>query len=837
MTRIRACKAAVVFLFVLQCVVPLLPALAEIHPLSGITDPDGSGIQDVDITISLDWDPSTLTGAEPDPRGLTQAEFQQVMDGFAQSLFAMTNGLHRLRNVYVFKNKAYWDMADIRYISTQAGRSAAHVSFWKKKGGMINMFVYEDFAGGVYTRDAYPGPVLAHECGHYIYGVYDEYQEAGGKSRVQLKAENKLWMPAGDDDGTQPSIMNQHFNYPNWFSVEENYGSAVLKNTAQYRMFGKSIWSTIASDPAADHANARDDQRTWFDAFKGKRVLKAADLRAHQTDPLTGYNNKLNIVWMTTDVHTVLVLDSSMPAASWSPARKGAAAGIREMKAGNWVTVMQGESRIVDRTQVTTANKPALATEVESLAQGTSTSVEASLRAALAEVVRQKTQTGLNVTSNVYLMTSGNPAVPSSLIKAFANARAMLTVASFSQAAREEPAAGYITVNDLAGFSGGKTNMAGKALALKSGVARTINLMEDDRVSDIAAELHADGLDAGSAHTLHFTAGPKDEELEIVMFADEDEWDAITPTLIDPTGHVLSIASPASGFSAEIDSEAGLLIFRIDTSLYAGATGQWSAVMTAVSRISEPLFIVASAVSDLTLEVLVRESPLYGYVAQASLSAGRPVLGARVAAVVYDTEGNVRQTLEMKDDGLNGDIRVEDGIYSARITPYLADGEYYIVVQADDNGGRAIESDRSMSFGASSETIETSTGAFERTDENAFNFFLSRSSGSGSSGGWCFIAEAAYGSWLDSHVGTLRHFRDRWLLTSGPGRFLVRFYYRWSPDAAAFIRKHETARHAARMVLTPVVYSIRYPLFPVAALVIMILYWNRRRWMPFVRGK
>jgi len=647
MAKRRICQAAAFAVVLIHLFSLLLPALAEIHPLGGIADKDNSGIQDLDITISLDWAPDTVTGAEANPRGMTTAEFQTAINGFAQSLFAMTNGLHRLRNVYVFKNKAFWDMADVRYISTQVGRSAAHVSYWKKKGGHIVMYVYESLDAGVYTRDDYPGPVLAHECGHYIYGVYDEYQEAGGKTREQLRTENKLWSPAGDDDGSQASIMNQHVTYPNWFSLDNGYDTDTRKNSAQYRMFGKSIWSTIVSDPVTDHANARDDQRTWFDAFKGKSVLRAVDLLAHQTNPLAGWDSKVNIVWMTTDVHTVMVLDSSMPANVWSTALKGCAAGIRAMKVDNWTTIMRGSSLIADRTQLTVANKSTLITQVSSLVQGSSATVEASLRAALAQIVRQRAEMGTNMTSNIYLMTNGNPAVPFSLVKDFADAKAMLTVASYSQTASEEPASGYISVKDLSGASGGKTNIASKAQVMKSHVARDINVLEDDRITDIAASLHPGPLTAGTAHTMNFTAGPNDDALEIAIFADEDEWGNVQPTLTDPVGRVRTVASVAAGFSVETDNNSGMWIFRIDTSLYAGATGQWTAAMTATAPVNESSFMVASAVSELTMEVSVRESPLYGYVAQASVKGDRPILGARVTAAVYDSDGSVPRVTAM----------------------------------------------------------------------------------------------------------------------------------------------------------------------------------------------
>jgi hypothetical protein len=92
--------------------------------------------------------------------------------------------------------------------------------------------------------------------------------------------------------------------------------------------------------------------------------------------------------------------------------------------------------------------------------------------------------------------------------------------------------------------------------------------------------------------------------------------------------------------------------------------------------------------------------------------------------------------------------------------------------------------------------------------------------GGGGGGGGCFIATAAYGSYLDPHVKTLRRFRDQYLLTNYPGEWFVEYYYQHSPPIADYIRERETLRTMVRSLLIVVVYSIEYP---VAAFLVVLL--------------
>jgi hypothetical protein len=75
----------------------------------------------------------------------------------------------------------------------------------------------------------------------------------------------------------------------------------------------------------------------------------------------------------------------------------------------------------------------------------------------------------------------------------------------------------------------------------------------------------------------------------------------------------------------------------------------------------------------------------------------------------------------------------------------------------------------------------------------------------------CFIATAAWGSWMDPHVVSLRRFRDDTLMSYAPGRAFVAFYYRHSPPLAAVIGRHEALRAAARLALAPMVFAVERP--------------------------
>ncbi len=100
----------------------------------------------------------------------------------------------------------------------------------------------------------------------------------------------------------------------------------------------------------------------------------------------------------------------------------------------------------------------------------------------------------------------------------------------------------------------------------------------------------------------------------------------------------------------------------------------------------------------------------------------------------------------------------------------------------------------------------------DNTSQLTLTSHVKSTSGGGSGGSGCFIATAAYGSYLDPHVRVLREFRDQHLHSSVAGRHFVQSYNHYSPALAAIIARSATLRAATRWLLTPLVLAIEFPI-------------------------
>jgi hypothetical protein len=158
---------------------------------------------------------------------------------------------------------------------------------------------------------------------------------------------------------------------------------------------------------------------------------------------------------------------------------------------------------------------------------------------------------------------------------------------------------------------------------------------------------------------------------------------------------------------------------------------------------------------------------------------------------------------------------------------------YYAAVTAYDAQGAESPASNQVNFSIQNGVVSAGTVAAAAGSSGAG---APSADGGGGGGGGCFIATAAFGSYVDPHVKVLRSFRDACLQTTAPGRAFVKWYYATSPPIADVIRGNETLRAGVRLALIPLIgfsyLCLTVGLGPAAALMVLLfslLTWVGRR--------
>jgi hypothetical protein len=224
------------------------------------------------------------------------------------------------------------------------------------------------------------------------------------------------------------------------------------------------------------------------------------------------------------------------------------------------------------------------------------------------------------------------------------------------------------------------------------------------------------------------------------------------------------------------------------------------------------------------------------FVAKLALTAGatpvysRSLLSLDVgAAIAADSTGNALiagTELVCTVTGISGCTASNKDAFVVKIDPSAAIVATVFLGGSGDDTGQAIALDSTGNPYVTGDTTSldfpVTPSAFQTVNHgtlgspDAFIVKLTDVAGTGvagdSNGSGCFIATVAFGSPLVREVQVLREFRDRALLTSAPGRLLVRAYYQMSPPLARAIAASDALRAATRGALRPVVWAARFAL-------------------------
>ena len=139
--------------------------------------------------------------------------------------------------------------------------------------------------------------------------------------------------------------------------------------------------------------------------------------------------------------------------------------------------------------------------------------------------------------------------------------------------------------------------------------------------------------------------------------------------------------------------------------------------------------------------------------------------------------------------------------YHAAVSAY-AQPKYFIAVTAYDSTPEKHESTFSTEItGQNGPAVESGLSNVQTDFPEALFLYPALPD----SGRHCFIATAAYGYYAAPEVQALRVFRDRYLMTSAPGRAFVAWYYQHGPAAAALLNAHPGYKPVVRAALMPAV--------------------------------
>jgi hypothetical protein len=679
-------------------------ARAMLHPQGGLAHNATNNVSTLDFTVSLDWNwygPPTGTW--------NRTTFTTRMDAFAKSLFAMTEGRHRVGRIYVFPSKKGWNRVDIRFVANRSGTSAANVADWRKATGNIEMYLWENAT----SKDSHIGPVLAHECGHYVYGVYDEYKNRhpGAQPLANLTDQTS---PASDDYDDMPSIMNDHENYPLQFSLAASYPNASTRSTAQWRAYGASIWETLTRSPDRDPEPGKSTGRVRYAALGNVSAPTSLNM------PTVGYADALRIVPMQNGTVNVLAFDPGLSSVDFLKARSAAQGVVQGLSLNSSVLVAQGVAANIGQTTITgAAARRALSTRVGALSAAPSQNLNALLRSALANASAARQA---NQTATVHLLASGNPLVDAALTGEFRAARVGLAVPSLAIAGTTDNAEEGYALAELARDSGGKYHRAKNRMELAAKAQRGASELEADSTA-VIAQIYTEAPVPGTPTTFEFYVGTEDQEagglIEVLFFTDPADFAKATPTLKTPSGTTLTNATVAAGFSVSTDPGSGCVAFEIDPAAFGAVTGTWTATLTASASLANPVGFIAQATSQLQLAVdMVQLSESRNPLLRASLSLDRSVLGATVTADLYGPDGNLAAgDIPLRDDGTGGDLRADDGVYSVALANLKLNGEYDVVVTASNPDGNAVASSRGAVFANPLVTTAYALGSFQRSAE------------------------------------------------------------------------------------------------------------------------
>ena len=696
-------------------------AYAANHALTGVVN-----VNTIDYVVNVDWDFDNPPVQANNPSQVLDRDYiTSVMRVVAQSVFTMTEGRHRLGTIYVYRNKQFGNNVNIQFINTN-GRSSANVSGLNSRNA--SSFNHLSFNGN-HESVVQLGKVIAHELGHYTYGLYDEYVEAG----VALDPLN-LGSPS-QSDNAKNTIMNDQNAFVS-FSTPADYADPSKRQTAQARVFavgsglaGGSAWETLVRSADQDPVGARGQGRTVFEAFRG---IDPTTLELKR--PVTGFDESLNMVFAPSpQFRDVIVVDRTLAADRFADLIQAAKALVGQAKADTQFAVIASpavagmgtaSNTVLGYTSGTPEGKQTLNAVLDSLqnipapasgAAGTFDSLSAFTQAyRLLSAARKPGDmatlhllTGAEAKLPVEAATSARLAKISVNPMGLTGGAAGTAAERSAQAVTQSASSRSVGLAELASMTGGSFNRAKTGSEAAKDVVRANNETHAAPFASLSMD-GSDVLAARGTFTSSFTVagGTIDGNVAANLFFDPKDAAKLKFSLVAPNGVVYTDSDEKAGIEFVTEPAYGEAAFVIASDA-PGRRGKWTIRAEASTATVDGVGLEVSSDSMTSLTGDIQGGMKGATVAptlQAKLGGEKSIKGAVVTADVYDEAGRlVLANAVLKDDGVLPDARAGDGQYALSLAGLLPPGEYTAVFKAVTNANSRIASLGALVKGARDE--------------------------------------------------------------------------------------------------------------------------------------
>ncbi|MBI5563755.1 MAG: discoidin domain-containing protein [Chloroflexi bacterium] len=659
--------------------------------LASATTGDRS-VRYVDVTISLH--PTATIGTAAD-----RAKYENSIRYFADVLYEMSNGVHRLGKVTLYRDGKNMDSVNVQWVPSCYPNS--HVSGYFSRSNRVLMC--DDSPGwwGSLNSDSAQrgaGDTLGHEWGHLFYGMFDEYvfQTGDVASKYTIMAFD--WLGWGDY---------------RWFNFSANTPYFSLK-TFQGRIFGADAWTTMTRPPEQDPRNSGWPWRLYWPELAAVAPApgQLPTIELSQTVAITKARENLQIIWVpgftarvthgpnavltvANGVVREIVIDRSalMADSGYLDEVKAAVATlIDQTPAGDTLgviafdgaaTVVQPLTDIVDQT-----TKDTVTAAVNGLAAGNAQAAPGvALQSALTALTAPTVPT--DTTRVVYFITAGAHTT---------GAHAITVVPGFQANGIEVHVFGFdptdgdqANLHQLTDLTGGEYTTVFGASDLQDAFQMTGD--DTSPTLDVVLNSVEAEVAASETYTLPVTvdASLGEVDFEITYFGEPL---SATVSLIDPTGAPIPIDSAADcdTWGSGADAETTCYVSRLDPA------GNWTVKVVAVDDVY--VLITASGVAqaghstyDATItspdgDVVDYPQPI---VIEASVKDSYPIAGLAAAGSIHG-QGGTELAVNLHDDGVAPDRIANDGVYAGYVD-YTQDGEQIVTVHFDNAAGTGFYTD------------------------------------------------------------------------------------------------------------------------------------------------